>query len=148
MDPELRRPLTEEERNTSFGEAVGLLVGNVAFLIVALVAWILGSVAWTLLQSLLGWTGDQLNREWKAILFLGVIIVVGSLLFALKVRKRFLYGAMEIVFALCAGWKWFFIYRASQSIDAIALVGIIYLVVRGLDNCNEAIKIQRKGSPN
>ena len=80
-----------------------------------------------------------------------LLLSVGIMLYFLKLKQRFIYGMLEITFAMIASWKWYFPQGRTLPVmleqgtlsDAIAASTIIYIVVRGLDNCYEYLKANK-----
>lgn len=112
-----------------FGTAVTVVLLIVVFRIVI-----------GLLGSLWNWLDAMLHQKWAALLGCAVLLVVGWVLFLVRLRWRFQYGLVEITFALASGWKWFSAVQQNGTTDLLAGLAVVYLVVRGLDNCYQAMQ--------
>lgn len=97
---------------------------------------------------------DQMRPEDQYAEVIGVCIVLlmaAGILYFLKLRQRFVYGLLEIAVAMVACWKWYFpqgrtvpvMLREGTLSDVVAASTIIYIMVRGLDNCYEYRKASR-----
>ena len=114
-----------------FGTAVTIILLIVVFRIVI---GLLGSL-WT-------WLEATLHQKWASLLGCAVLLAVGWILFLVRLRWRFQYGLMEITFALASGWKWFSAAEENGTTDLLAGLAVVYLIVRGLDNCYQAMQAQ------
>ena len=74
-------------------------------------------------------------------------IPIGIALFELRRRQRGIYGALEVLGAAIAIVVTAGAQYATWSQRAIALLGAIYFVVRGLDNANEGKLIEKLSPP-
>ena len=85
--------------------------------------------------------GDQIHRFY---LLVG-IITCGVGFFYLRKFSRLAYGIVEIAFAVA--WSWAIADHAgepSPRLDLISMMGILYLVVSGLENCETGHAERRK----
>lgn len=76
--------------------------------------------------------GDQTNRFY---LMVG-ILAIGVMFYYLRKFSRPTYGTLEIAFAVA--WAWAVAEHAgepSPQLDLISFMGILYLVVSGLESC-------------
>jgi hypothetical protein len=64
---------------------------------------------------------------------------VGVSLYCLRSRKRMLYALLEIAFAIVTGWTAIFRLTSQGDLGVwLALAAAAYLIVRGLDNWQQA----------
>lgn len=71
------------------------------------------------------------------------LFIIGFSLFYLRKKQRLFYGLMEIIFSFALAYKWSWSLDTIASADWIAAGTIVYIIVRGLDNCSEAIASKR-----
>lgn len=79
------------------------------------------------------------------------LMLVAGILYFLKLRQRFVYGLLEVAVAVVACWKWYFpqgrtipVMLSEGSIgDVVAASTIVYIMVRGFDNCYEYRKARK-----
>lgn len=119
------------------GEAVLAALLGVLFLL----------VFWGLLNTwrvLFEWLVVSVSKRWLPLIVVLLLFGVGSVLYLIKRKWRFHYGMLEIAFALVSGWKWFTDYETGGVLDVFAAVAVVYLIVRGLDNCFEAGRASRE----
>lgn len=95
-----------------------------------------------LLGVLWRWLEVTLHQKWATLLGCAMFLVVGWILFRIRLRWRFQYGLIEITFALASGWKWFSANEENGTTDLLAGLAVVYLIVRGLDNCHQATQTQ------
>ncbi|HLX69672.1 MAG TPA: hypothetical protein VKV04_08610 [Verrucomicrobiae bacterium] len=88
------------------------------------------------------WLELTLHQKWATLLGCVTLLLVGWILFSIRLRWRFQYGLMEITFALASGWKWFSANEENGTTDLLAGLAVVYLIVRGLDNCYQAMREQ------
>ena len=95
---------------------------------------------------------DESSRNFEAAAVCMFLLMIGVMLFFLKRYQRFLYGMLEIVVAVGACWKWYLpqgrtipvMIEQGTMADVVAAFTIVYIVVRGLDNCAEYRKTRRE----
>lgn len=68
-----------------------------------------------------------------------IIFLTGLALFYLRKKQRLFYGLMEISFSIALAYKWSWSLDRITNADWLAAGTIIYIIVRGLDNCSEAM---------
>ena len=95
-----------------------------------------------LLGVLWNWLETTLHQKWATLVGCATLLLVGWILFSIRLRWRFQYGLFEITFALASGWKWFSANEENGSTDLLAGLAVVYLIVRGLDNCHQARQAQ------
>ena len=64
------------------------------------------------------------------------------MLYFLKRDSRFVYGIVELIFAMFTTWFWAI--TASGKVDWIGCGAAVYLFVNGFENCVEARKATKK----
>lgn len=144
---ELAQATRREERRKLRESATSLLIdfATGAFELIAFAGALLLAIAacflsWNVLAFAIPSTQIVATRESQPAFFLLGLLTLSALLFALKRAYRLLYGIIETAFGFCAGWKWLMSARENHIVDIIALVGVVYLMTRGIDNCYEARK--------
>jgi hypothetical protein len=84
----------------------------------------------------------------RVLWFLG-ILGGGVGLFLFRRWQQFLYGVAEVIFAVSCIWYTLQgIDNHPTQLDSVSMVGFAYLIVRGLDNCDKAIKSQNENGEN
>jgi len=138
------------ERRAKYG-IPSILVGPISLivgpgLIVVFVAIYVG--IFKLASFLWKWLLLTFQTKWAALLVCLAFLVVGYGLFTIRKKWRFAYGLMEISFALASGWRWFSSVNARNSVDMFAALAVVYLIVRGMDNCHQAREAGKKAIAN
>lgn len=80
------------------------------------------------------------------------LFLVGGMLYYLKRSQRFVYGVVEVTVAMIACWKWYLpqgrtipvMINEGTLSDVVAASTIVYIVVRGMDNCYEYSKARKQ----
>jgi hypothetical protein len=80
----------------------------------------------------------QLGAQFKWVCS-GILILLGVLLFLLKLKSPFFYAAIEIIFAVASCFVTAVKTRTLEITNATVYMTAGYLVVRGLDNLNKAV---------
>lgn len=129
--PDDRRPRGSDAGPVAkiFGTAFEAVVLIVVF---RLIIWLAG-LLWN-------WLEAAVHEKWSTVFACAGLLLVGWILFLVRLRWRFQYGLIEITFALASGWKWFSAAEENGSMDLLAGVAVVYLIVRGLDNCYQAMR--------
>ena len=129
------RPGGQRPRGSDTG-LVAKIIGT-AFTIILLI------VVFRVMIGLLGglWNSLEatLHQKWASFLGCAALLIVGWILFLVRLRWRFQYGLIEITFALASGWKWFSAADENGSTDLLAGVAVVYFIVRGIENCSQAM---------
>jgi hypothetical protein len=79
-------------------------------------------------------------------LFLSALVITGAAMaYSVRVRRRLLYGITEIGYRRNCGISVFLSLTNQRSVSTIiGMAGGIYIVVRGFDNVNAALKDDSK----
>jgi hypothetical protein len=86
------------------------------------------------------------EKEWVRAGYIIGILVSGGLLFLFRLKFRWYYGILEISSAAVLGWHALGNIPGGTPGDIAALLGVAYLVVRGLDNCHQA-QVAKESAP-
>ena len=111
----------------------------------ALIAFFVGiSTAIILLADYLS-LGGIISASMKSPFFVLAAVTIGFLLYALRRRRPFLYGSLEITVAFVS---MIISIRASNIDDltrALGIMGGVYIMVRGLDNLDRGLPMRWRG---
>jgi hypothetical protein len=130
--------IAEVERKTEKWRLIkGLVISVAVVLLVSLV-----SVPWrvTISEAYLRSvsTIGPLMPKW--LVFLGVA-AIGYGLFRLRQAHQAVYGLLEVMFGIItANYAWPNFYQTSSVGSIAALLGSLYVIVRGLDNIDKSLK--------
>ena len=87
-----------------------------------------------------------MNSGWMARVNIVVgIATVGGVLFLFRKYLRLTYGLSEVAFGVVSAWSITgHSTEPNQRLDLIALMGVLYLIVRGIDNCQAGSQERKK----
>jgi hypothetical protein len=96
------------------------------------------------LQKFEVWVGiDRWSRETSFGTSGSFLVIVAALvIYFLKRENRFVYGFIEICFALVTTWFWAI--KSSGQVDWLGCGAVVYLLVAGLENCFEGYRSTKK----
>jgi hypothetical protein len=82
-----------------------------------------------------------LEPTWLKICATGFLVVFAAFLYAVRTHFRFFYGTGEIAVGVASSWVGLS-YTATDALpSALAIAAGVYVMVRGIDNCFEAVKV-------
>lgn len=124
----------DSDKRRFWAKFLAPFIAVILVVVFRIIIWLLG--------ALWNWLETTLHQKWATLVGCATLLLVGWILFSIRLRWRFQYGLIEITFALASGWKWFSANEENGSTDLLAGVAVVYLIVRGLDNCHQARQSQ------